>query len=263
MSTSSERRRSTKPVATEARPRRRRDPLLSAVCHDLRAPLAAVTMGANFVLQTTADDEGSARQRRILEAMLRSCGQMERLVRNFADLSEIEGGAVALRVSSHDAGEMLELTAQAANEAASAKRITLVTEKPAERVVIVCDRDRVLRALGHLVDNAVRHAPGGSSIELTVDGDAKIASFTVTDHGEGISAELRPHIFDRAFLVRRSNKVSTGFGLAIAKGFARAHGGDLAMVTDSAETTFTLTLPCDGRPVSEVDDDGTDLFYVD
>src|SRR3954470_7926339 len=86
-----------------------RDPLLAAICHDLRAPLAAVTMGANFVLQTTQRDNEHTRSVKILEAMLRSCTQMERLIRNFADLSEIEGNAVSLRLGLHDAGEMVEL----------------------------------------------------------------------------------------------------------------------------------------------------------
>src|SRR5262249_35110372 len=74
-----------------------RDPLLAAICHDLRAPLAAVTMGANFVLQTVPEeDPASGRSRRVLQAILRSCKQMERIVRDFGDLSEIEGHALAL-----------------------------------------------------------------------------------------------------------------------------------------------------------------------
>src|SRR4051794_24822887 len=100
-----------------------RDPLLAAICHDLRAPLAAGAMGANFVLQTTP--ESSTRQKRILEAMLRSCTQMERLIRNFADLSEIEGNGVALRLGVHDVGEMLELAAEAAADSAHARHVTI------------------------------------------------------------------------------------------------------------------------------------------
>src|SRR5262245_56907475 len=70
-----------KPVgATTGAPAKKgRDPLLAGICHDLRAPLAAVTMGANFVLQTTPDDTTNARSRRVLSAILRSCKQMARL----------------------------------------------------------------------------------------------------------------------------------------------------------------------------------------
>src|SRR5690348_14523663 len=105
---------------TDPRRQDARDRLLSVVCHDLRAPLAAVTMGANFLLQTTPDGDAAARPRRILEAMLRSCGEMERLIRNFGDLAEIDGGHLDLRLGVQDAGELLEVAAQTARESLAA-----------------------------------------------------------------------------------------------------------------------------------------------
>src|SRR4029079_9220571 len=113
------------PTRITPTPKRGLDPLLSAICHDLRAPLAAVTMGANFVLQTTQRDDASARSVKILEAMLRSCSQMERLIRNFADLSEIDANPVQLRLGLHDAGEMAELAAEAMREVANARSISI------------------------------------------------------------------------------------------------------------------------------------------
>ena len=86
-------------------------------------------MGANFVLQTTQRDEAHARSVKILEAMLRSCTQMERLIRNFADLSEIESDTVTLRLGIHDAGEMAELAANAMAEAAHARSVTVDVHK--------------------------------------------------------------------------------------------------------------------------------------
>jgi len=130
----SKRTRVASPKVKAAPPRphrpRGRDPLLAAICHDLRAPLAAVTMGANFVLQTTQRDDENARSVKILEAMLRSCTQMERLIRNFADLSEIEGDAVELRLGLHNATEMLELAAEGIAEAARARSVTVEVVKP-------------------------------------------------------------------------------------------------------------------------------------
>ncbi|NVL73172.1 hypothetical protein HWN77_26800, partial [Escherichia coli] len=78
-------------------------------------------------------------------AMLRSCTQMERLIRNFADLSEIEGNAVALRLGRHDAAQMLELAAEAFREAARARSLTFEILKPDEPITMTCDRDRLLR----------------------------------------------------------------------------------------------------------------------
>jgi signal transduction histidine kinase len=237
------------PVKEEAGPSsarhpRGRDPLLSAICHDLRAPLAAVTMGANFVLQTTQRDDGNARSVKILEAMLRSCTQMERLIRNFADLSEIEADSVALRLGLHDAGEMLELAATAIGEAASARSVSIELRKPDEHVSFTCDRDRMLRSISHVIENAVKSAPEGSTVTLAVGLHGADVCFTVTDRGPGLTSQVRRNLYDRHWHAKRASRVGAGFGLAITRGFVLAHGGKLLVDSrPDAETTFTLCVP--------------------
>lgn len=222
-----------------------RDPLLAAICHDLRAPLAAVTMGANFVLQTTP--EASVRQRRILEAMLRSCSQMERLVRNFADLAEIEGGGVALRVGVHDVGELLELAKNSASASAEDRHVRVDVDKPKERLALQCDRDRVLRALGHLLENAVKFAPEGSAVELSASRRGDDIVFEVVDFGPGLTRDVLENLFDRQWHAQRAKRVGAGFGLAIARGFTAAHGGCVEVdSTPGARTTARIVLPASG-----------------
>lgn len=237
--------------AAPTRPKRERDPLLAAICHDLRAPLASVTMGASFVLQSTPDEPANARTRRILEAMLRSCAQMDRLVRNFADLSEIEADALQLRLAEHDAREVLELAARAVHEEAASRGVR-VEVLPAEQPVTVrCDRDRLLRALVHLAENAVRHAPEGSAVTLEASAADGELTFRVTDRGPGLSDQLREHLFDRQWHATRAGRSGSGFGLAIARGFALAHGGRLeASPAEAAATSFELTVPASG-PTAE------------
>lgn len=204
-------------------------------------------MGANFVLQTTQRDEANARSVKILEAMLRSCTQMERLIRNFADLSEIEGDAVNLRLGVHDAREMLELAAGAVKDAAAAQAITVEVLAPESPISIRCDRDRLLRAIGHVLDNAVKHAPSGSTVTLSVALDRNDVAFSVTDHGPGLTPQVRRNLYDREWHAKRANRVGAGFGLAIARGFAAAHGGRLGVESrPSEQTTFTLSAPKDG-----------------
>lgn len=227
--------------------KRERDPLLAAICHDLRAPLAAVTMGANFVLQTTERDDANSRSVRILDAMLRSCAQMERLIRNFGDLSEIESDTLTLHLGTHDAGEMAELAGAAIAGAARARSVIVELQKPASPVTTTCDRERILCALAHVLDNAVRAAPVGSTVTLSITGPADHVCFAVTDRGAGLSDELRPNVFDRQWLGRRTDRSGPGYGLAIARGFLEAHGGGIALAPSSGnETTFTLTIPQNG-----------------
>lgn len=216
--------------------------LLASICHDLRAPLAAVTMGANFVLQTTEDDEAHARERRVLGAMLRSCAQMERLIRNFADLSEIENGSIVLAIANHEVTEMLALVAEGARAKAVEKSV-VIEERSSTRGTIACDRERVLRGLGQLVDNALRAAPEGSTVTLRAAERADEVVFEVVDKGPGMSPQLRQHLFDRRFLAKRADRMGAGFGLAIARGYAVAHRGRLELETKRDETTFTMVLP--------------------
>jgi signal transduction histidine kinase len=228
--------------------RKGKDPLLAGICHDLRAPLAAVMMGANFVFQTTPDDESTARSRRVLAAMLRSCKQMERLIRDFGDLSEIEGDTVELRVNVHDAGELLELAAEGARTEAAAHDVTITIQPPPATLHVTCDRDRLLRALGHVVDNAVRFSSAGGEVSLTAaaetNGEVNVR-FSVTDHGPGISEETMAHLYERAWHTKQPTRSGAGLGLAIARGMVRAHGGRLEVDTGPAGTSVDLVVPKD------------------
>jgi signal transduction histidine kinase len=206
-------------------------------------------MGANFVLQTTQREDADARSVKILQAMLRSCTQMERLIRNFADLSEIESDAVSLRLGTHDAGEMAELAASATAEAALARSIVLDVKRAAPRVTMTCDRERILRALGHVLENAIQAAPEGSTVTIAVASNGEDACFAVTDRGEGLSPQVRRNLYDRSWHAKRANRAGAGFGLAIVRGFLAAHGGRLSVDSrPGGETTFSLSTPRSGPP---------------
>ena len=241
----------TSPTAPATKPVK--DPLLAGICHDLRAPLAAVTMGANFVLQTTPVDEASGRSRRVLQAILRSCKQMERLVRDFGDLSQIESDAVELRRGIHDAGQMLALAVEAYREAAALRSVMLAITEPPFAIVLRCDRDRLLRALDHVLENALRHAPEGSTVRVgaTERGAGEVA-FVVTDTGGGLDDETLEHLYDRTWHGRRAARVGAGLGLAIVRGFVLAHGGRVEVDTEPGATTFTLVVPRDTASVPDV-----------
>jgi signal transduction histidine kinase len=206
-------------------------------------------MGANFVLQTTQRTDEHARSVKILEAMLRSCTQMERLIRNFADLSEIESETVTLRLGNHDAGEMAEIAASALGDAARARSVIIDVRKADPPVTMTCDRERILRALGHVLENAIKAAPEGSTVTIAVALDGGDVSFAVTDRGAGLSPQVRKNLYDRHWHAKRANRVGAGFGLAIARGFLAAHGGRMSVESrPGSETTFTLIAPKDGPP---------------
>ncbi len=141
---------------------------------------------------------------------------------------------------------MLELAAEAAREAARARSVNIEVVKPETPISMHCDRDRLLRSIGHVVENAVKLAPEGSTVTLTVALRDSAVAFAIIDRGPGLSPQVRRNLFDRQWHAKRASRVGAGFGLAIARGFVAAHGGRLLVDSKPNElTTFTLIIPKD------------------
>lgn len=92
------------------------------------------------------------------------------------------------------------------------------------------DEPTVRRAVANLVDNAVRHAPAGSPVEVAVEAADHEVAVVVTDHGPGIPPEQQSRVFER-FWRGRGDTRGTGLGLPIARQVALAHGGTLTLVS--------------------------------
>ena len=112
--------------------------------------------------------------------------------------------------------------------------------------VVRGDPDRLREVVDNLLDNALRHAPAGSNVSVSVQRDGCEARLAVHDQGPGLSADAQAHVFDRFYRADRSRaRVSggLGLGLAIAKAIVDAHQGRLSV--DSAlgqGATFTMRI---------------------
>jgi two-component system sensor histidine kinase MtrB len=105
--------------------------------------------------------------------------------------------------------------------------------------------------IGNLIDNAIRHAPPGSSVRVDLDRSSTGYVIAVRDQGPGVPDEIRPHIFERfyrgdAARQRGPTRDGAGLGLALARWIARSHGGDVDLVRSSGSgSTFVIALPSD------------------
>jgi two-component system sensor histidine kinase MprB len=100
--------------------------------------------------------------------------------------------------------------------------------------------ERLGRAVDNLLDNAAKHAPDGTVVEVVLRG----GELTVRDHGPGVPADERPHVFDRFYrgaLAR--GRPGSGLGLAIVRQVAESHGGSIAVEeAPGGGALFRLTL---------------------
>ncbi|WP_137679328.1 sensor histidine kinase [Aurantiacibacter suaedae] len=110
---------------------------------------------------------------------------------------------------------------------------------------------RVLQILLNLLGNAIRYSPEGSSIWLRVESEDGVATITVADQGEGLSAEEADRVFTKFERLGRSGDGGSGLGLYISRRLAEAMGGALTVESAKGQgSRFTLSLPADQAATS-------------
>jgi chemotaxis family two-component system sensor kinase Cph1 len=224
--------------------------LVSIVCHDLKDPLASIVMGAGFLKKTIPAEEGGAR--RVIEAISRSADRMGQVVADFHDLAKIEGGLLPVERHPCDVVATLQGALPALEAQAKEARISLTLEVPTDHPIASCDRARLVQMVAKLVGNALRFTPAEGRIVVKVragaadaaDADKEWVRISVQDTGRGIPPDRIPTIFDRTANARRTPRDGPGLGLAIVRGLADLHGGEISVESRMGEgTTFTFTLP--------------------
>jgi signal transduction histidine kinase len=123
--------------------------------------------------------------------------------------------------------------------------VALAVERPAEPVVVDCDRRRLELALANLLDNGLKFTPTGGRVALGVEALDEGARLWVADDGPGIPAEEQARIFER--FTRGGAAAGTegvGLGLAIVRGVVRAHGGEVWVESEpGVGSRFCIELP--------------------
>ena len=173
----------------------------------------------------------------------RSAQRADRLINDLLDLSSIEAGRFSIHPAPWSPALLVREAAEALRPAAEKKGLELSCEPGEEGVELLCDRDRVVQALGNLGMNAVQATEVGF-VALRVHQTDGAVVFEVKDSGPGIRDEDRAHIFDRYWRAQAARYRGTGLGLAIAKGIVDAHGGRIWVESRPGEgSSFSFSLP--------------------
>ncbi len=231
--------------AQEARDRaeraaRGRDRVLSAVTHDLRAPLATVHLGTSLLADVGPGEEAHTD---IVSRIARATGRMRRLVEDLLDLGQLESGVLRVQRAPVPLVRLLADTADELQERAREAGKELACAPPQGPVAVLGDFQRLQQVLVNLIVNAIDHTPPGTWIVLgaeLVDGCARV---WVEDDGPGIAPDLAEHLFEPHVRGSRATAHGAGLGLWIAKGIVEAHGADLRVVSATDRgTRFEMQL---------------------
>jgi signal transduction histidine kinase len=146
-----------------------------------------------------------------------------------------------------DLGDLASAGASPLARLADERRVRLVVDPvPAE---VTGDPGRLRQLVGILVDNAIRHAPADSRVDVTVRTEAADAVLLVEDEGPGIADEDLSRVFDRFYRAAGAPGEGTGLGLAIAAWIVERHGGRIAVANRTPTgARFMVRLPLARRP---------------
>lgn len=234
-------------VTERERTERMRRQFVADVSHELRTPLATVRAAAETLAGEESLDEAAARLAAILE---RQAGQMQDLVSDLTDLSQIESGAVTLQLEEIPLAGLLTGVVKDLEGVARARKVEVALDLWTG-LVVKGDRRRLAQVFRNLVDNAVKFSPAGARVDVVAEPRKGPAGgellVHVVDRGIGIPASEQAKVFQRFYRVdpsRSKTTPGTGLGLAIVKHLLILHGGSIRLESEPLRgSRFTVVLP--------------------
>lgn len=212
--------------------------LLRSISHDLRTPLTSMIAGGAALGSATPTAEERAE---LSEAVVVEGERLSRLVENLLDMSRLEAGKAEPHREPIDLGEVLD----AAREATARRELVGLALDP-DLPLVEADAAQLERAFANLLENGVRHGGGRPVLVRSRETGGRLV-VRVVDQGPGIPEQERALIFE-PFYRRESGNQGFGLGLAIAKGFIEANGGEIAVESVPGQgSTFVVSFPLDGE----------------
>jgi signal transduction histidine kinase len=208
--------------------RERQRSFVADAAHELRSPLASMQAQLD-VSQHLGED---VRDPEIAEDLRAEVSRMATLVEDLLALARLDADPAQAPEP-----ERVEVAALVDEVVATRRRrrVPVEVDPDALRLVVLVRPDEVCRALGNLVDNAVRHA--GSAVQVTARAEATEVVVEVSDDGHGIAEADRERVFERFTRLdeaRDRDAGGSGLGLAIAHELVARNGGGIALATSPA-----------------------------
>jgi two-component system, OmpR family, sensor histidine kinase KdpD len=214
--------------------------LLRAVTHDLRTPLASIKANVSGLRQPEVayTDEDRAE---LLGAIDDEADRLDRLVANLLEASRLEAGVLTPHKQPQDLAELVRAVLRRLAPLLAGRRVQVAIAD--DLPLVSCDYGQIDQVVTNLLENAARHTPAGTPIEVQVSADQDLARIAVVDHGPGVAPNDRERLF-QPFERGNTRAAGSGLGLSIARGLAEAHAGHLDVESrPGGGACFCLTLP--------------------
>lgn len=224
---------------------KRKDEFLATLAHELRNPLAPISMGLELMKISSDDPEGTEEVRAMME---RQTQHMVRLIDDLLDVSRITRGKLELRRSHVALAEVVRNAVDATRPAMEEAGHEFVVSLPDEDVHLYVDPGRITQVLSNLLNNAAKYTPAPGRIELIGEAQGDEAAVTVVDNGCGIALDKLASIFDMFMQVRDAKErghQGLGIGLTLVERLVEMHGGSVVAASGGLGkgSRFCVRLP--------------------
>jgi len=224
---------------------RTKDEFLATLSHELRTPLTSILGWASMI--HNGEVEGSNATRAI-ETIERNARSQARLIDDLLDVSRIITGNLRLDLNPLNLAPIVDAALDALRPTADVKGIRLQTHFEPKECLVKGDPNRLRQVIWNLLSNAIKFTQRGGSVNIEMKCVESTARLTVSDTGDGISAEFLPYVFDRFRQAEGSisrKQGGLGLGLAVARHLVELHGGTISAESEGLGkgSVFTVDLP--------------------
>lgn len=229
---------------------RLRTALLSSLSHDLRTPLSTIE-GAASTLASSDSDLTPEVRKELAEAVLEQSRRMARLVTNLLDMMRLETGALAVHRSWQPLEESLGVALLRLEKMLCMHPVTV--RLPGDLPLVSVDEVLLEQVFVNLLENAAKHTPPGTPVQVSAWCHADHVVVEVADSGPGIPAGAEEAVFRKFYRgvpgTGEGAGEGSGLGLAICRGIVSAHGGRIWVeARPGGGAAFRFTIPLAAAP---------------
>lgn len=225
---------------------RMKSEFISIASHQLRTPLSAINTYASM-LSSGYEGELNKGQQTYMQTILSAVERMNQLITTLLDISQLEAGALNVRLRESDISELLGQIMEELGQFARAKNLKFKASCAQDKIVTQCDPLLLGEIYTNLISNAIKYTPEKGSVQVKLDVKKNAVVFSVIDNGYGIPESMHSQVFTKFFRasnIQKKDTTGTGLGLYMVRQISDVMGGRLWFSSqENKGSEFYFALP--------------------
>ena len=217
--------------------------LLNSLSHELKTPISAI-IGSVDTLKINSEGLSEANKLELYQEIDIAGNRLHRQVNNLLNMSRLESDFFKLQLDWYDINEIIHTVIE--NNKQDAGNHKIIFEEEEDLPLFKVDGPLLEQMLQNILHNALQYTPAGTSVEIEAGFYLQHLRIIITDNGKGFPEDKLELVFDKFYRLPNSAAGGTGLGLSIARGFAKAHNGNISLKNlSSGGAEFTIKIPAE------------------